>query len=103
MRRSIVQCFALVTLLTVAFPGSAQDRREGPKDTEPRQMLYTYLQAEAKKHFDARRQVIAALKSPEDIRQRQEFLGHKFVEALGGFPKKTPLNTKVTGTLKGDG
>jgi cephalosporin-C deacetylase-like acetyl esterase len=66
-------------------------------------MLYAYLQAEAKKHFDARRQVVANLQTPEEIHQRQQFLRTKFLEALGGFPEKTPLRAKVVGTLRGDG
>src|SRR5207302_2240253 len=70
---------------------------------EARHMLYAYLQAEAKKHFDARRQVVAQLKTPQDVYQRQAFLKNKFLEALGGFPEKTPLNDRVVGTLRGDG
>src|SRR5437773_2119834 len=73
------------------------------QDPDPRQMLYTYLQAEARKHFDARRETVANLKTPDDIRKRQAYLKEKFVEALGGFPEKTPLNAKVVGTMHRDG
>jgi cephalosporin-C deacetylase-like acetyl esterase len=96
--------FALVAAVTIAAPGFAQDSARSPlAASEPRQMLYTYLQAEAKKNFDVRRQVVANLKTPEEIHKRQEFLKQKFLEALGGFPDKTPLSAKVVGTLQGDG
>ncbi len=73
-----------------------------PED-QPRKMLYTYLEGECAKKFDERRKAIAALKTPEDVKQRQEMLRAKFIDALGGFPEKTPLNAKVTGTLKAEG
>jgi dienelactone hydrolase len=73
-----------------------------PED-QPRKMLYSHLQAECGKLFDERRKAVAALKTPEDVKQRQDLLHAKFIEALGGFPEKTPLNGRVTGTLKGDG
>ncbi|MBI3856622.1 MAG: metalloendopeptidase, partial [Planctomycetes bacterium] len=73
-----------------------------PED-QPRKMLYSWLQGECGKQFDARRKAVAALKTPEDVTKRQELLRAKFIEALGGFPEKTPLNAKVVGTVKGDG
>jgi dienelactone hydrolase len=73
------------------------------KPADPLQNLNTYLQAEAKKYFDLRRQTVANLKTPDDIHKRQAYLKEKFVESLGGFPDKTPLNAKVVGALKGDG
>src|SRR5262249_19210974 len=38
-----------------------------------------------------------------DLKKRQESLRAKFIEALGGFPEKTPLNPRVAGSLSGDG
>src|SRR5438094_9187179 len=81
--------------LTVLRP----DKDEPP----PQKMLYRYLQAEAQKHFDARRKTIAALKTPEDVYRRQKELRAKFIEALGGFPEKTSLNAQVIGTTQRDG
>ncbi len=66
-------------------------------------MLYTALQAEAAKHFEARRQAVALLKTPEDVQRRGEQLRARFVAALGGLPERTPLNARVVGTLSGDG
>jgi dienelactone hydrolase len=72
-------------------------------EEQPRKMLYTFLQAECGKQFDARRKEVAALKTPEDVKKRQEALRAKFVEALGGFPEKAPLHPRVVGTVKGEG
>lgn len=69
-------------------------------EDQPRKMLYAHLLAEAQKHFDARRKAVAALKTPDDVRRRQEALRAKFIEAIGGFPAKTPLNGRVVGTLE---
>ena len=91
----------LASMLCVAA-ASAQVKSDNP-NADPRKMLHCYLLAEAQKHFDVRRDVIARLQTPDDIRKRQDYLKGKFLDALGGFPKKTPLNAKVTGTLKADG
>jgi dienelactone hydrolase len=75
-----------------------------PKEAgPPDKMLYTYLRAEAQKHFDARRQAVADLKTPDDVRRRQRELRAKFIASLGGFPEKTPLNPRVLGRVQGDG
>jgi dienelactone hydrolase len=72
-------------------------------EEQPRKMLYAHLQAEAGKHFEARRKAVAALKTPDDVRRRQEELRAKFVEALGGLPERTPLNARVVGEFKREG
>ncbi|HLY07929.1 MAG TPA: prolyl oligopeptidase family serine peptidase [Planctomycetota bacterium] len=72
-------------------------------DDQPRKMLYTYLQGECGRAFEARRYDVAAMKSEDDLRKRQESLRAKFIAALGGFPDRTPLNDRVVGTVKGDG
>src|SRR5262249_1812827 len=72
-------------------------------DSPPVRRLRTSVLAEAKKHSDARRTAVAALKSPEDIQRRQRDLKARFLEALGGFPEKTPLNPRVVGKERRDG
>lgn len=71
-------------------------------ETPPRKLLHTYLLAECDKHFAARKAEVEKLKAG-DIAGRQRALHTKFIEALGGFPEKTPLNAKTVGTLKRDG
>lgn len=75
-----------------------------PPDTEPRKMLHAFLLGEAQKHFDARRKVVAALKTPEQIQKRQAELKAKFLAAIGPFPEKTPLNPEKSDVVvNGDG
>lgn len=71
--------------------------------TSPRKMLSSYLLGEAQKHFNARRAEVANLSTPDDVRKRQAVLKSRMIEALGGFPEKTPLKAKVVGTEKRDG
>jgi cephalosporin-C deacetylase-like acetyl esterase len=95
---------AVLVLLSFGSTALAQENLQvldaGP---QPRKMLYRYLLAQCKKHFDARRQAVAAVKTPADLARRQQELKARFVEALGGFPEKTPLNAKVVGRLPGKG
>lgn len=63
----------------------------------------TYLTALATSQWKERTARIAALRTPGDVRQRQEFIRKWLKEAIGGFPEKTPLNPKITGKLERDG
>jgi dienelactone hydrolase/pimeloyl-ACP methyl ester carboxylesterase len=77
--------------------------KPGPDDTPPRKLLHAALLAECRKHFETRKAEVEKLKTPAEIAARQTALKAKFIEAIGGFPEKTPLNPKVVGTLKRDG
>lgn len=93
---------ALALFLAMGTATRAQDDLNvltAPSD----RMLYDYLLREAQTHFDARRALVAELKTPEAIQERQKDLKAKFLEALGGFPERTPLNAQVTGEQKRDG
>jgi dienelactone hydrolase len=96
----------LAVVLLAGAVGAADDLtvlKPDPKGTSPRKLLHTYLLAECDKHFAARKAEVEKLKTPADVAARQKALREKFVEALGGFPEKTPLNAKTVGTLKRDG
>ena len=76
---------------------------DGDARTPPaREMLYRYLVDQARGRFDARRKVIAAIKTPEDIARRQKALRAWFLQSLGDLPERTPLNPRVMGTLRRD-
>jgi dienelactone hydrolase len=97
----------VVILFACGTMGAAQTEFNVlPKDTEsvpPRKMLNAYLLAETQKHFDARRAEVAKLKTPDDVRKRQAILKARMIDALGGFPEKTPLNAKTVGVDRRDG
>jgi cephalosporin-C deacetylase-like acetyl esterase len=65
--------------------------------------LHRFLLKKCGEHFDARRKEVAALKTPEQVRLRQERLRRHFLEALGDLPPKTPLNARVVGRKQCDG
>jgi dienelactone hydrolase len=69
----------------------------------PGGMLHRYLLGEARRHFDARRQAIAAIKTPEDITRRQQRMRTFFRDSLGDLPERTPPNPQVVRTIARDG
>lgn len=98
-----MRLLAALAVLIAVSPVLAQSKLQilpTPAGEPPiHKMLHRYLLAEAQKHFDARRKEVAALKTTEQVQQRQARLKKLFIGALGGLPKKTPLNAKVTGKL----
>ncbi len=99
MRLLVAACL----LLTPAAAVAQEQLHVLPPEPEPRKMLYRFLQAEAQKHFDARKALVAALHTPEQIQRRQGQLKAKFLEAIGPLPPRTPLNAKVVGVVRGSG
>jgi cephalosporin-C deacetylase-like acetyl esterase len=96
------------TLVLLPGPSRAADDdltvlKAEPNGVSPRKMLHDYLIGQCKVQFDARRQAVAAMHTPADVKRRQDELKAKFIEALGGFPEKTPLNGKVVGSDQRDG
>jgi dienelactone hydrolase len=93
----------IVALCLLPVFVDAQDKAILPDEPPPHKMLHAFLLKEAQKHFDARRDLVAKLKTPEEIKARQDALKKKFFEAIGDLPEKTPLNAKVVRTIKADG
>lgn len=69
----------------------------------PADMMANHLKQEIHKALAARQQEYEALKTPEQIKAYQERRRTAMIDALGGFPDKTPLNAKVTGRVQCDG
>src|SRR5262245_15278450 len=97
LRFSSFPYFVLTALLLGPVAGRAAD--EAPAEPGPR-MLYNHLTERCRSHFDRRRQAVAALKTPEDVRRRQDELRRRFWEALGERPERTPLNARVVGSKR---
>jgi cephalosporin-C deacetylase-like acetyl esterase len=62
-------------------------------------MVDRYLTAIAKSQWEARAAQVAALHTPAEVQARQESIRRKLVEEIGGFPEKTALHPRITGTL----
>ena len=61
----------------------------------PSGMMYRYLREQASSAFAARLERYESLQSIEDIQAYQEDLRSFFVNQLGGFPERTPLNARI--------
>ena len=64
------------------------------------EMVNDYLSERALELLAERETAIAALDTAEKISARQEYIRNQVLEALGGFPDRTPLNPKITRTLE---
>ena len=64
--------------------------------------LYAHLQQAAYAALDRRQQTYEQLDTPAQIRAYQERLRNFFVEQLGGFPARSPLNAQTVRTIKAD-
>lgn len=69
----------------------------------PGDLLYAYFQEQVHEAMDARRERYEELKALEDVAAYQEELKAFFIEQLGGFPERTPLNARTVETLERDG
>jgi dienelactone hydrolase len=73
-----------------------------PKGTNaPLAMLDAYLKAAAFAALDKRKAEYEKVKTPEQVAAWQQARREFFERQLGGFPKRTPLNAKVAGTMDG--
>lgn len=62
--------------------------------------LPDFLRALARQSYERRNQALAALTTPEAIRERQRWVRETFWKLTGGEPERTPLNPRVTGRFE---
>jgi cephalosporin-C deacetylase-like acetyl esterase len=93
------------SLLTLAAPIWAQDFQvlTGPEAAAGRAMMHEYLMTKVREAMDRREAAYEELKSREDLAAYQQRMREFFVDALGGFPERTPLNPRVVATEDRDG
>jgi len=106
------QGFVLLALvgLVVQFAfgrqAGAEDLKVLPAELDglaPKQMLHAHLMCRAHAAIDAKLAEYEKLKTPQEITGYQERMQAFFVEQIGGFPERTPLNARVVGTQQRDG
>jgi cephalosporin-C deacetylase-like acetyl esterase len=66
-------------------------------------MVDAYLTGIAQRLWEARSAEVAAIGSRAQVLQRQEYIRGKLLEEIGGFPQRTPLHPRITGTLQRSG
>lgn len=68
-----------------------------------RGMVDEYLTPIARDCWESRAARVAKISSPAQVAARQAYIRARILEEIGGFPEKTPLNARITGTLERDG
>jgi cephalosporin-C deacetylase-like acetyl esterase len=66
-------------------------------------MVDRYLTGLARQSWEERAAKIARIRTPAEVSERQAYIRTKVLEALGGFPARTPLNPRITGGFERDG
>jgi cephalosporin-C deacetylase-like acetyl esterase len=61
------------------------------------------LTPEAMERLRARAAKVAAIRTPEQVRERQQYVRERILAQIGGLPEKTPLRPQITGTLQREG
>lgn len=98
---------AAVLIFTTFAPGASagdltvlsEQAAGGPPATALHRRLMKDVEAarlEWEKEYEART-------TPEQIAAYQKQMRRNFVEAIGGLPKRSPLNARITGTIQRDG
>jgi dienelactone hydrolase len=71
--------------------------------SNPGAMRSNHLLRLAEQYYESRANEIAKLNSASDWKMRQEKVKATLNEIIGPFPERTPLNAKITGTIKREG
>ena len=95
--------FGLTALLGLSL-SAGRARGEDPLDVVGGlgDMVNAHLSEHARDLFKKRDDTVARLDSRARIEERQRFIRERFVEALGGFPNRTPLRARITRALERD-
>ena len=112
--RKFPSCFFVlaVTALALAFSAKNVPAQEAENLqvfqrwvdwSDPGHMLIRHLNDVAFRQLDDRDRGIATLHSANDWRLRQQKVKRILDSIFGPWPEKTPLNAKITGTVKQDG
>ena len=88
-------------LLFLAMGACAQTSLEVSKGL--RDMVSSYLTGIARTQWEARAALAARIRTPAEVAARQVYIRAKMMQEIGGFPERTPLHARITGTLEGDG
>ena len=94
----MIRVLLLSVLLSVPGAGAAAENLTvlpAGGDVEPGQMMHTYLMGRVGEALDRRATEYEEVKTAEQMAERQRRMREFFVQALGGFPERTPLNPQV--------
>lgn len=99
---STMRVLRILSLAALLVPGAcAQETLAVRGDLHS--MVNDYLTSIARQYWTKRSETIAAIRTPQQVRERQQYIRSTFIKLMGGFPEKTPLNPRITGSLLRDG
>jgi cephalosporin-C deacetylase-like acetyl esterase len=106
--RTRIALLALLCLPALAAAAKAPAAPAGDlavlaADENPGEMLRACLLAACDERLDARAKEVAALETADAVRARIDRVRKDWMDAVGPFPERTPLNAKTLGTLQADG
>jgi cephalosporin-C deacetylase-like acetyl esterase len=76
---------------------------ETVNSVKPADMMKHYLLSQAQKQFEKWKADYEQRKTPEQIAEYQKRLRSEFLEAIGPFPRRTPLKPRITGEVHRNG
>ncbi|MCE9533185.1 MAG: acetylxylan esterase [Planctomycetes bacterium] len=99
-----LSCFFVGVIWFAGLSAGADDFRVFPEPpARTASPFYQHLLSQAETAIDRRTQAWNQVQTPEQVRAWQKERREIFLRQIGPFPERTPLNARVTGTLKGDG
>lgn len=96
----MVRTFTLALVLWSSSCLGAEDLKTLPPKidgVEPKAMMHTYLMERLREAVDRHDATYEAIKTPEQATAYQQRMRQFFIDQLGGFPERTPLNSKIAG------
>jgi hypothetical protein len=99
----VVVCLCLVTIANVSADENLRVLPETLDGVAANKIMGHYLRKQAALQFENWKREYENRKTPEQVSEYQKRLHAKFIEVLGGFPDRTPMNPQVTGVVRRDG
>ena len=87
----VVVCLSLLVNNLIFAEENLRVLPETVNGVKPADMMKHYLLSQAQKKFDKWKADYEQRKTPEQIAEYQKRLRSKFIEAIGPFPRRTPL------------
>ncbi len=99
----VVVCLCLVGIASVSADENLRVLPETIGGVAVCDMMNHYLRQQAQREFEEWKRDYEQRKTAEQVSEYQKRLRAKFIDVLGGFPDRTPLNPQVTGVVRRDG
>jgi len=105
-RKRITVVVVYLCLVTIANVYADENLRVLPETLDgvaANKIMGHYLRKQAALQFENWKREYENRKTAEQVSEYQKRIRAKFIEVLGGFPDRTPLNPQVTGVVRRDG